>query len=121
MPKWACSISAVTVVQVSVSDKKPVGFIGVAGRILPQGNLQQFLPELALDGYGGMLPVLVVGVNQQGGSLFEQVAVNAEIPGEGFAAGLDVRGIGVDDGADVWWRFVSGDLVEQALLLQQRQ
>ena len=83
--------------QVSVADIKPIGGFRVAGGVLAQGDLQQFLPEFPLDGHGGIIPVVVVGVFEQSGGLFQQVAVNAQVLGQGSGGGDDIFGGGVDD------------------------
>ena len=88
--------------QVGVADVKPVGGFRVAGRVLAQGDLQQFLPEFPLDGHGGLFPMAVVGVFEQSGGLPEQIAVNAQVPGQGSGGREDVFGGGVDDGVKIF-------------------
>ena len=88
--------------EVCVADVEPVGCVRVACGVLAEGYLEEFLPEFAFDGDGGIIAVLVVGALEEGSRLLEQIAVNTEVLGEGGSAGDDALCVGVNDVVEVF-------------------
>ena len=88
--------------EVGMADVEPVGCVGVARGVLSEGYLEEFLPEFAFDSDGGIIAVLVVGALEERSCLLEQVAVDAEVLGEGGSAGDDVLCVSVDDVVEVF-------------------
>lgn len=82
---------------VGMADEQPVAIVVVGGGVLAQGNLQQVLPQPAFDGDGGVVPVFVVGLQQQVVAGAEQGGADAEVFGQVGGVGRQVGFVAVDD------------------------